>query len=260
MKIAVAGGTGTVGAHVVRLAEEQGHEVVVLSRSNGIDLLDAADDASAGRTLATRLAGVDAVIDVTSTTTQSGAASRSFFGSVTRALLEAERTAAVGHHVALSIVGVDRAPVGYYAGKALQEQLVEQGIVPFTLLRATQFHEFARQMHERLSIGPVVLAPVMQSRPVAASEVAERLVALATSRPRGRVNDLGGPEVESMSRLVRAYARRIGDRRPVLAVPLPGAFGRAMRDGSVLPGPDAQLGTQSYVDWLAALDSPDRKH
>ena len=124
LTIAVAGGTGTVGKHVVDVARRRGHEVVVLSRRRGTDLV-------AGTGLDDALRGVDVVIDVTSQATQDSGESRAFFGAVTRHLLAAEARTDVGHHVALSIVGIDEAPTGYYAGKALQEELVEQSPVLF---------------------------------------------------------------------------------------------------------------------------------
>lgn len=247
MKIAVAGGTGMVGQHVVDVAREQGHDVVVLSRRTGVDLTtgDCLDDA---------MAGVAAVIDVTSVETQSAKVSREFFGTVTRRLLAAEQGAGVGHHVALSIVGIDRAPGGYYAGKVLQEQLVGAGGVPWTILRATQFHEFASQIHGAVSLGPVTLVPTMRSEPIAAREVAERLVELASSGPAGRVTDLGGPEERRMADMVRAYAQRIGDRRRVVQVPLPGVLGKGMRKGWLITDPAADHGTTTFDAWLATVD------
>ncbi|WP_327178771.1 SDR family oxidoreductase [Streptomyces sp. NBC_01335] len=243
MKIAVAGGTGTVGRHVVDVVRERGHEAVVLSRSNGVDLVSGsgADEA---------LQGVTAVVDVTSKQTMSAKASAEFFTSVTRLLQASEQAAGVGHHVALSIVGIDRAPHGYYAGKVAQERLVESGAVPWTILRATQFHEFAGQIHGQIRVGPLVAVPRMKSEPVAAREVAERLVELATGSPAGRVPDLGGPRVESMSAMVRAYAHHTGKRGPVVEVPLPGAMGRAMRDGSLVTREPADHGTLTYAQWL----------
>jgi len=246
MKIAVAGGTGAVGRLVVEVAQGRGHGAVVLSRSAGIDL-------TVGHELATALAGVDAVIDVTSTSTQSGKASEAFFGGVTRNLLAAEQAAGVGHHLALSIVGSDRAPFGYYAGKALQEDLVSSGPVPWTILRATQFHEFAQQMFARFSLGPISLVPTMRSQPVAAREVAERLVTLAEGGPVGRSADLAGPEVLQMADMVRAYATAIGRKPRILQVPLPGGFGKAMRDGTILAGPDADHGMRTFDEWVAEV-------
>ncbi|MBB2902395.1 uncharacterized protein YbjT (DUF2867 family) [Kineococcus radiotolerans] len=243
MRIAIAGGTGTVGRHVVDVAREHGHEAVVLARSTGVDLV-------AGTGLGGALAGVDAVVDVTSVGTGSARVARGFFTAVTGNLLAAEEDAGVGHHLALSIVGVDRAPHGYYAGKAAQEEQVAGGRVPWTLLRTTQFHEFAGQLHGRAAFGPVHLVPVMRSQPVAAREVAQRLVALAERGPAGRVRDLAGPEVLAMAAAARSWARATGRRGLVLALPLPGGFGRALRDGTLLPGLDADRGELTFGRWL----------
>ncbi|MUN62812.1 NAD(P)H-binding protein [Kocuria sediminis] len=243
MRIAVAGGTGVVGRHVVEIARGRGHEVVVLARSQGVDLTTGAG---------LDLTGVQAVVDVTSIRTTSGRSSTRFFTAVTRHLLAAERAAGVGHHLVLSIVGLDDAPYGYYAGKAAQERLVQAGEVPWTLLRATQFHEFAGQVHERMRLGPVALVPAMRSQPVAAREVAARLVALAEAGPSGRVPDLAGPREERMAELSRRWAAAGGVRGRVLELPVPGGFGRALRDGTLLARPGCQHGEQTFEQWLAA--------
>ncbi|WP_229053037.1 SDR family oxidoreductase [Aeromicrobium sp. Leaf350] len=243
MKIAVAGGTGAVGAHVVELAREAGHEVVVLSRGTGVDLVE-------GTGLAAALAGVEAVVDVASTFTLDAEESRAFFGTTTRRLLEAEAAAGTCHHLALSIVGIDDAPHGYYAGKVLQEELVAAGPGPWTVLRATQFHEFAGQVHGQTTVGPLVLVPRMRSETVAARDVAARLVELVEAGPSGRVADLGGPETAWMADLSRAWARARGDERRVLGVPLPGRLGKAMRDGTLVSGVGADHGTTTFEQWL----------
>ena len=199
------------------------------------------------------LDGVDTVIDVASVQTLSDAASRDFFGAVTRTLLAAEVAAGVRHHVALSIVGVDDAPHGYYAGKVLQEQLVESGPVPWTILRATQFHEFAGQIFDTAKVGPLVLVPRMRSQPVAAREVAERLVAFAVGEPAGRAKDLAGPGEERMADMARRWATAAGRRGRVVEVPLPGAYGRALGDGTLLARPGSDLGVQTFDAWLAAM-------
>lgn len=243
MKIAVAGGTGTVGTHVVEVARERGHEVGVLARSAGVDLV-------AGTGLAARLEGVDVVIDVLSVTTTGAEASTRFFRATTTALLDGERDAGTPHHLALSIVGIDRAPEAYYAGKIVQEQLVEAGGVPWTILRATQFHEFAAQLFDRAKVGPLHAAPRMRTQPIAAVEVAAHLVDLAEAGPSGRARELAGPREEDLPRMIRAYARATGYRGWIPAINLPGGFGRAQRDGSLLPGPGAVLGTQTFDDWV----------
>ncbi|WP_236077460.1 SDR family oxidoreductase [Rhodococcus sp. P1Y] len=244
MKIAVAGGTGAVGRHVVDVARESGHDVVVLTRSNGVDLVS-------GSGLADALTGVDAVIDVASKQTMSAKESTQFFTTVTRNLLAAEKAAGVAHHVALSIVGSDQAPYAYYAGKVAQEKAIGVGDIPWTVLRATQFHEFAGQIYGQVKLGPFVVVPKMRSQPIAAREVAERLVDIAEGTPAGLVPDLGGPCEEQMVDMVRDYAATLPGKHWVLELPVPGAYGQAMRDGTLVPGPGADHGTQTFRDWLA---------
>ena len=244
MKIAVAGGTGTVGRHVVSAARAQGHAVVVLSRSEGVDLVT-------GSGLDAALTGVHAVVDVASLQTQSADAATQFFSTVTTNLQAAEKRAGVAHHVALSIVGIDGSQYGYYKGKLAQERALLDSGAPFTLLRATQFHEFAQQMVDQLSFGPVTVVPAMRTQPVAAAAVAARLVTLAAGEPQGRVTDLAGPREENLARMVRAFLRSIGRRALIVPLRLPGAAFVAMRNGSLLPGPSADLATESYDEWVA---------
>lgn len=249
MRIAIAGGTGLLGGRLAHEAEGRGHEVRLLSRATGIDLTRPDGAVSA----AAQIEGCDAVIDVLSIGTQNDAASIAFFESTTRALLAAERRAGVGHHIALSIVGVDRAPTAYYAGKVAQERAVHEGPVPWTILRATQFHEFAAQMFTVAARGRIHLAPRMRTQPIAADEVARHLVDLAEMPACGRVPDLAGPHEESLVDMIRRYARATGHRGWIPAVSLPGSFGRAMRDGRLLPSAGATIGRQSFAEWIASL-------
>jgi uncharacterized protein YbjT (DUF2867 family) len=249
MRIAVAGGTGVVGRHVVDALRASGHDPLVLTRSTGHDLT--ATDAQPA--LAEALAGCTAVIDVSSVATTSATKSTAFFGAVTRTLLAAERAAGVPHHVALSIVGAAAVPADYYAGKKLQEDLVMASDGGWSILRATQFHEFAAQLAEQGRMGPIQVVPTMTSQPVAASEVAGVLVEIALGEPRGLDRDLGGPHTENMADMVRRYLAATGRKRPVLQVPLPGAWGRALRDGTTLAGAAARRGEQTFEQWLAAL-------
>lgn len=244
MRIAVAGGTGAVGVHVVEAVRARGHEPVVLARATGVDLV-------AGTGLGEALAGVDTVIDVASVATTSASASVAFFEAATANLLRVERRLGIGHHVALSIIGVPAAPFGYYAGKARQEQLVREGDVPWTILRAAQFHEFAEQMTTRAKVGPLILCPAMRSQPIAAAEVGAVLAEIAEGAPRGVDRELAGPRTESMPDLVRRLLRATGRRTQVVGLAIPGAWGRSMRDGSLLPAGDARLGTQTFDAWLA---------
>jgi uncharacterized protein YbjT (DUF2867 family) len=244
VKIAIAGGTGVTGRHVTSSVRAAGHTAVVLTRSAGIDLMD-------GRGLAGALDGVSAVIDVTNTSTTRRSLAVAFFGTVTGNLLAAERQAGAGHHVALSIVGADRIDYGYYLGKRRQEELVLAGPVPGSVLRTTQFHEFAGQVLDRFR-GPVALAPRMLSAPMAAAEAAGALVQLALAGPAGLAPELAGPQELQMVDLVRRVARARGSRRPVLGVRLPGAAGKAMAGGGQLPAGPGPRGTQTFDEWLAA--------
>lgn len=243
LTIAVAGGTGAVGRHVVTAAQAAGHTVRVLARATGVDLRQRAG-------LAEHLAGVDVVIDASGISTLSADESISFFESVTTSLLRAEADAGVGHHLALSIVGAAAAPSGYYAGKALQERLVQESDASWTILRTTQFHEFVTQVLRRPPIAGAHVVPSMRTQPVAATEVAAELVRLAEAGPSGIAVDLGGPQEERLADLARRFLRATGRRGPVIAVPVPGAMGRAMRSGGLLPGPGALSGQQSFDSWL----------
>ncbi len=238
MRIAVAGGTGVVGAHVVRIAADSGHEVRVLSRSRGVDLVTGAG---------LDLTGVDVVIDV------SGSASlreaMSYFEASTHTLLRAERDAGVKHHVALSIARAVEHPHGYYAAKALQEQLIADGPIPWTILRTTQFFEFAEQ--KAVAVWRWAIVAKFLSRPVAAASVARRLVEIAEGEPRGMTPEFAGPDELRMADLARMVFETHGDQRGVIELPIPGKMGRSMRDGALLPGPDAEIDSTSYEEWLA---------
>ncbi|MCX6503176.1 MAG: SDR family oxidoreductase [Microbacterium sp.] len=243
MKIAVAGGTGLLGRRVVEEARRRDHEVLVLSRSEGFDL-------TVGGAATRALEGTDVVVDVLSVVTLKAATSIAFFEQTTRILLAVERDAGVPHHLALSIVGIDKAPFDYYAGKLAQERLVEASTNGWTILRATQFHEFAAQMYERARFGPLHLAPRMRTQPVAAAEVATRLVDLCERTPQGRVRDLAGPREESLVDMIRDYAEASGAHGWIPAVSLPGDLGRAQRGGLLLPDADADLGRTTFAEWL----------
>ena len=243
MIIAIAGATGVVGRHVAAAARTRGHAVVPLARSLGVDL-------TTGAGLDHALSPVDTLIDTTSIATQRTSEAEEFFGSVTRTLLRAEQAAGVDHHVALSIVGVDDLPFGHYAGKLLQERLVDGADVPWSVLRATQLHEFARQALDFMTLGPVSLVPQMASQTVAAVEVAEHLVDLAEAGPSGRVPDLAGPEANQIVDLARRVSSRRRLGRRVIGIPVPGAGGRAMRSGTLRPRTPGRTGTLTFEDWL----------
>ncbi|WP_395726981.1 SDR family oxidoreductase [Nakamurella sp.] len=247
-RLAVAGGTGLIGRLVVDAIRAAGREPVVVARSAGVDVLT-------GAGLDAALTGVDAVIDVVNVGTQRRRRAVDFFGTAAATLARAERRAGVRHHVALSIVGIDRVDTGYYAGKLRQEEVVTRGEVPWTILRATQFHEFAGQLLDLLP-GPAAIVPNMLSRPVAAREVAEHLVALAGGPAIGRAPEIAGPEERRMADLVRRLARSRGSHRAVWELPALGTAATAAARGALLPSGPGPRGTETFEQWLARTRGP----
>jgi uncharacterized protein YbjT (DUF2867 family) len=241
MKIAVAGGTGVAGRFAVEALWDAGHEPVVVARSTGVDLVS-------GAGLAEALAGVDVVIDASNTAAQRAKVVSEFFEATSRNLLRAATRSGVSHIVALSIVGIDRVPYGYYKGKLRQEDVLRESPVPVSILRAAQFHEFPGQ-YLQWSSGRLVVVPKWRAQPVAAREVGDLLARLAVGAP-VPMTELAGPREERMADLLRQVLAARGERRRVLEVRVPGATGRAMATGGGLPGPDVTLGTQRFSDWL----------
>lgn len=252
MRIAVAGGTGVVGRHVVEAATAAGHTAVVLSRRTGVDLV-------AGTGLDSALDGVDAVVDVSNVVTVRAAESVRWFEAATTHLLGASARAGTRHVVGLSIVGANRVDFGYYMGKRRQEELLlsPRHGVPASVLRATQFHEFAGQLLSR-SRGPVAVIPTMRCQPIAAREVAAALVALAAGPAVGLAPELAGPQPETLAELARQQLGAVGSRRRVLQVRLPGAAGKGFASGALLPTDPAPRGAQTFAQWLVGPDGPRR--
>ncbi|MFC5030750.1 SDR family oxidoreductase [Streptomyces sp. DSM 41987] len=243
MRVAVAGGTGLVGRYVVEELTAAGHDPVVLARSRGVDLF------AGGAGLDAVLEGVEAVVDVSNVTTTSAKKAVAFFDTVGRNLLDAGVRAGVRHHVVLSIVGIDRVGLGYYQGKLRQEEVLKEGSTPWTVLRATQFHEFAGQILDRVP-GPFAVVPRMQTQPVAAREVAQHLVQLTLAPAQGMAPDLAGPRVEQLVDMARRLLRARNQRRLLLPVKMPGATGAAMTGGGQLPNGPGPRGTRTFDEWL----------
>lgn len=247
MRVAVAGGTGTVGKHTVEALERAGHEVVVLARSRGVDI-------EAGAGLDAALAGVEVVVDTMSTPEMDPEAARKFFGTTTRNMLAAEERAGVGHHVALSIVNVDGVEGnGHFAGKRLQEEVVTAGSIPHTILRATQFFEFAGTVANWMREGETTTIPPLLVQPVAAEDVGLALAELAVGSPKGRVRDLAGPETQDFVDMARRTFDARGERVHIVPRWDGGIFGVEMAGNVLLPGPDARLAETTFDEWLDGI-------
>ena len=244
MRVAVAGGTGLAGRHTVKALRDAGHDAVVLARSAGVDL-------TTGRGLADALVGVDAVIDATNTPTSSPAQAQAFFTTTTEQLLATEHHAGVRHHVVLSIVGVDRIEGNaHYAGKRAQERAALAGPVPATILRATQFFDYAAMVLGWTRQGQVARVPPLLIQPVAVADVADALVQVAVGAPRNGVVELAGPEPQDLVDMIRRLLAARGE--PLRLLPgWGGRFGIELAGEVLLPGPDAQIAPTTFETWLA---------
>jgi uncharacterized protein YbjT (DUF2867 family) len=244
-KVAVAGATGRIGSLTVAALRAAGHQVVEISRRAGIDLYS-------GNGLDDVLAGVNAVIDSTNNPARDADEAVGFFTRVTANLLAAEERAGVRHHVVLSIVGLaEPARSAHYAGKLAQEAAVAAGPIPWTIVRATQFHDFAAMVvgwteHD----GVATIAPLLV-QPIAPADVAAVLAEMALGAPQSRHLDIAGPETQDLVDMARRTLTVRG--HTVRLVPTwDGPFNVAMAGNVLLPGPDARIMPTSFDDWLSA--------
>jgi uncharacterized protein YbjT (DUF2867 family) len=246
MRVAVAGGTGRIGRLAVEALGRTGHEAVVLSRSAGVDLVS-------GEGLAQALAGTEAVIDVTSSTAADPGETRAFFGAVTRNLLAAEQEVGARHHVVLSILGLDRITGNaHYAGKRHQEELVRASSTPASIVRATQFHDFAEMVVSWTRDGDTATLPPLLVQPIAPADVAEVLVEVATGDPRDQMIDVAGPEPQDLVDMARRTLTARGETVR-LAPTWRGVFGVEAAGEVLLPGPEARIAPTTFDEWLATL-------
>jgi uncharacterized protein YbjT (DUF2867 family) len=239
--ILVTGGTGSLGRPTVEALRAAGHQLRILSRRPGPDHLRG--DLTTGDGIPAALEGVTTVLHLA---TSRGHADV----QQTKNLLEHAKAAGVGHLVFSSIAGVDRIPLAYYRDKVIIENLIAESSVPFTILRATQFHDLIDEMLTAQRFLPALLAPAIPLQPVSVEEVADRLTELAAGPPSGRVADLGGPERITVPELARAWRLAKHSRRPVLPIRVPGKTFRAFATGAALP--EALQSTHgTFHDYLA---------
>lgn len=246
MKITVIGATGLIGSKVVTLLADGGHTVVASSRRTGVDVLT-------GDGLADALAGADILIDVTNSPSFEDDPVMEFFTTSTTNLVNAARDADVGHYVALSIVGADGLPEsGYLRAKVAQETIVRDSGLPYTIVRATQFHEFAEAITGSLTVGDEVRAPDALIQPIASDEVAAEVARVAVQPARNGHIDIGGPEKMPFADLARTVLRAQGAERPVVVSADATYFGTPVDESSLVTGDDAVIAGVRFADWLSA--------
>jgi uncharacterized protein YbjT (DUF2867 family) len=246
MRIAVIGGTGTLGRDVVRELRGRGHDVRVLSRRSAEHPVDL----TTGAGLAAALADVEVVVDAANGGPRRRPAEAVLVGGTGR-LLAAEAQAGVAHHVGVSIVGTDRVPYPYYKVKLAQEMVVRGGGVPWTVVRATQFHTEVERCFAATARAGVLPGPRFPLQPVDPSEVAAVLADTAEAEPSLATTQFAGPQVRSVRELAHTWREMTGRRAVIVPVPLFGATWRALCAGG-LTNRGAWTGHRTFGDWLAA--------
>lgn len=244
-RITVMGATGQIGAKVVDLLRDGGYDVVAAARSTGADVLT-------GAGLAEALNGADVLIDVTNSPSIEDGPAMDFFGRSSENLVTAGRAAGIGHYVVLSIVGADGLPEsGYIRAKLAQEVAAAESGLPYTIVRATQFHEFAEMITGSLVVDGEVRAPDARIQPIAAADVAAELARVAVAAPVNGVIDIGGPDKMPFADLARAVlAAQEYDMRVVVDAQAT-YFGTPVDDTSLVTGEGAVIAPTRFADWLA---------
>ncbi|MFL5758501.1 MAG: SDR family oxidoreductase [Thermomicrobiales bacterium] len=245
MKVVVIGGTGLIGSKVVAFLREQGHEAVPASPRFGVNSLT-------GEGLIEALDGASVVVDVSNSPSFEDAAVLAFFEASTRNLLAAEAAAGVGHHVALSIVGIDRPPDnGYFKAKLAQEQLIIAGPIPYSIVRATEFFEFIDGIADAATTGNQVHMPPVAFQPMAADDVARAVAEVAMAAPLNGRLEIAGPERLRFDGVIRRRLRARNDPRQVIADPQAAYYGSVPSEQSLIPLNGAQLGQIRFEAWLS---------
>jgi uncharacterized protein YbjT (DUF2867 family) len=244
MKIVVVGGTGLIGSKLVNKLREHGHEVIAASPNTGVNSIT-------GEGLAEALKGASVVVDVTNSPSWEDAAVLKFFETSTRNLLAGEAAAGVGHHVALSVVGTERLLAsGFFRAKFAQESLIKASKIPYSIVRATQFFEFVKQIVDYSAEGDKVRMPPALIQPMAADDVASALARIATNPPVNGTLEIGGPEQFRLDELARLDLAARQDPREVISDPHGRYYGIEVSERALVPDQRARLGDTRFKTWL----------
>ncbi len=243
MKIVVIGGTGLIGSKTVPILRRGGHEVVAASPKSGVNTIT-------GEGLKEAVAGAQVVIDLANSPSFEDQAVLEFFATSGRNLLAAEAAARVRHHVALSIVGIDRSDNGYFRAKVAQEKLIETSGIPYTIIRSTQFLEFLGGIAASSADGNMVRLSPGLFQPIAADDVAAIVADVALAAPRNGIVEIAGPERAPFNEIVARYLKAVGDPREVVRDPEARYFGGRVEERSLVPLGEARLGHLAFDQWL----------
>ena len=245
MKIVVVGGTGLIGSKVVTCLKEEDNEAIAASPDSGVNTLT-------GEGLAEVLEGASVVIDVSNSPSFEDEAVMEFFTTSTTNLLAAEADAGVRHHVALSVVGTERlTESGYFRAKIAQEKLIRDSSIPYSIVRATQFFEFVKNIASAATDGDTVRLAHVLIQPMAADDVAAAVCEISQRPPAEGVIEVAGPEQFRLDELIHQGLAAKGDQRTVVADPKARYFGADLQERTLLPTNAVHLGETRFSDWLA---------
>jgi uncharacterized protein YbjT (DUF2867 family) len=248
MKIVVIGGTGLIGSRAVANLREGGHDVIAASPNTGVNTIT-------GEGLKEAVAGAQVVIDLANSPSFEDKAVLEFFETSERNLLPAEIAAGVGHHVALSIVGIDRSDNGYFRAKLAQEKLIAASGVPYTIIRSTQFLEFLAAIAASSAEGNTVRISTGLFQPIAAGDVAAAVADIALAAPRNGIVEIAGPECVPFNEIIARYLKAVGDPHVVVGDPEARYFGGRVEERSLVPLGEARLGRIGLDEWLRQSSS-----
>ena len=243
MKIVVIGGTGLIGSKTAAILRQGGHEVVAASPQSGVNTIT-------GEGLKEALAGAQVVIDLANSRSFEDKAVLEFFETSERNLLPAEAGAGVQHHVALSIVGIDRSDNGYFRAKVAQEKLIEASGIPYTIVRSTQFMEFLLGIADLSTDGNTVRLPPVLFQPIAADDVAAIVADVALTAPRNGIVEIAGPERGPFNQVIARYLKAVLDPREIARDPEARYWGGRVEERSLVPLGEARLGSLGLDEWL----------
>jgi uncharacterized protein YbjT (DUF2867 family) len=245
MKIVVIGGTGLIGSKVVAKLKQKGHEVIAAAPNTGVNTIT-------GEGLKGALAGAQVVVDLANSPSFEDKAVLDFFETSEGHLLPAAASAGVRHHVALSIVAIDRTDNGYFRAKVAQEKMIESSGIPYTIVRATQFMEFLGAIADSSADGNIVRLPPVLFQPIAADDVAANVAEVALQAPRNGVVEIAGPERAPFNEIIARYLNAVGDPREVVGDPEARYWGGQVVERSLVPLGEARLGRVGLDEWLRA--------
>jgi uncharacterized protein YbjT (DUF2867 family) len=243
MKIVVIGGTGLIGSKVVEKLTQKGHEAIAAAPNTGVNTIT-------GEGLKEAMAGAQVVIDLANSPSFEDKAVLEFFETAGRNLLAAETAAGVRHHVALSIVGIDRSDNGYFRAKVAQEKLIKTSGIPYTIIRSTQFLEFLRAIADSSADGNTVRISPGLFQPIAAEDVAATVADVALAAPRNGIVEIAGPERAPFNEIVARYLKAVRDPRVVVSDPEARYYGGRVEERSLVPLGEARLGRIGFDEWL----------